>query len=204
MAFYRDRILPHLIKHAMRGKNLVPYRERVVEAAAGRVLEIGIGSGENLSRYGAAVVEVIGIEPATRLAAMAREAARRVATPARIVEATAEKIPLDARSIDTVVLTWTLCSVPDPVAALHEIGRVVRADGRLLFVEHGLAPDAGVRNWQRRITPLWQRLAGGCHLDRDVRSLIQRSGFHLEHLETGYAGGPKPMSYMYEGSARLE
>lgn len=204
MAFYRDRILPHLIKHAMRGRSLVPYRERVIAAAAGRVLEIGIGAGENLSRYGGAVVEVIGLEPAPRLALMAREAARRVATPARIVEATAEKIPLDARSVDTAVLTWTLCSVADPWAALHEIRRVLRADGRLLFVEHGLAPDGRVRNWQRRLTPLWQRLAGGCHLDRDVRALITRSGFRLEHLETGYARGPKPMSYMYEGSAQLE
>ena len=188
----------------MRGRSLVPYRERVIAAAAGRVLEIGIGAGENLSRYGGAVVEVIGLEPAPRLALMAREAARRVATPARIVEATAEKIPLDARSVDTAVLTWTLCSVADPWAALHEIRRVLRADGRLLFVEHGLAPDGRVRNWQRRLTPLWQRLAGGCHLDRDVRALITRSGFRLEHLETGYARGPKPMSYMYEGSAQLE
>src|SRR5258707_13407281 len=111
MAFYRDRILPHLIKLAMRGEQLVPYRERVVSAAKGRVLEIGIGAGENLSRYGISVSEVIGLEPVARLAAMARNAANQLPMPTSIIETGAENIPLDERSVDSVVMTWTLCSI---------------------------------------------------------------------------------------------
>jgi ubiquinone/menaquinone biosynthesis C-methylase UbiE len=201
MGFYTDRILPQLIRLAMHDRHFAPYRERVASAATGRVLEIGIGSGENLAWYRAPVGEVIGIEPAPRLAAMARHAAEHSAVPARIIEAFAERIPLDDASIDTVVMTWTLCSVADPGAGLQEMRRVLKPEGRLLFAEHGLAPDDRVRKWQHRLTPLWKRLAGGCHLDREINAIIANAGFRIEHLETGYMRGPRPMTFMYEGSA---
>jgi ubiquinone/menaquinone biosynthesis C-methylase UbiE len=186
----------------MRDDRFVPYRERTVAAATGRVLEVGIGAGENLSRYRERVSEVIGLEPAAKLAAMARKAASRASRPTTIVEAAAEEIPLDAGSIDTVVMTWTLCSIDVPSVALGEIRRVLRPGGQLLFAEHGLAPERGVQNCQRRLTPLWKRLAGGCHLDRDMRGLIANAGFAIEQLATGYMTGLRPMAFMYEGRAR--
>ena len=120
-----------------------------------------------------------------------------------VTTASAERLPLDAESIDTVVMTWTLCSIPDPTLALAEMRRVLRPGGRLLFVEHGLAPDRGVRFLQRRLTPIWKHLAGGCHLDRDMRALIADAGFQFERIETGYMSGARPLSYIYEGSAQL-
>ena len=201
MGFYNERILPHLIEFAMRNAQLAPYRDRVVSAAAGRVLEIGLGAGENLSRYGSSVSDLIGLEPSARLAAMARRAGNHSAVRTTIVEATAEEMPLDTESFDTVVMTWTLCSIPDPRRALREIRRVLKLEGRLLFVEHGLAPDERVRRWQHRLTPLWRRIAGGCHLDREMSSLVANAGFRLERLTTGYMPGPRPMTFMYEGCA---
>lgn len=201
MGFYGERVLPHVIKLAMRNRQFAPYRERVAAAARGRVLEVGIGTGQNLSRFGAQVSEVIGIEPAARLATMARTAARDAPMPVTVVEASADAIPLDTRSIDTVVMTWTLCSVPDPDAALRELHRVLRPDGRLLFVEHGLAPELGVCRWQHRLTPIWRRLFGGCHLDREMSALIAGAGFHIAQLATGYMRGPRPLTFTYEGCA---
>lgn len=202
MGFYADRILPHLIRLTMRGADFAPYRERALASATGRVLEVGVGSGENLPRYGAAVSEVIGLEPSARLVAMAREAAQAAAVvPITIEQAFAEQIPTDTRSIDTVVMTWTLCSIAEPPRALAEIGRVLKPGGQFVFVEHGLAPDGRVRRWQHRLTPLWKRLAGGCHLDRDVPALIARAGFRIERLSTGYMRGLRPMTFMYEGTA---
>lgn len=202
MSFYSERILPRLIRAAMREERFVPYRQRSVSTASGRVLEIGIGAGENLRFYGSAVAEVVGLEPSARLTIMAREAAARVSVPTTFEQASAEAIPLDARSIDTVVMTWTLCSIPDPDRALREMRRVLKPEGRLLFVEHGLAPDRGVRFFQRWLTPVWKHLAGGCHLDRDMKSLISSAGFTLEQLDTGYMPGARPLSFTYEGCAR--
>ena len=115
----------------------------------------------------------------------------------------AEAVPLEDRSVDTVVTTWTLCSIPDPRRALDEMRRVLRHGGRLLFVEHGLAPDPKVRWWQDRLTPTWKHVGGGCHLNRAIADLIEAAGFEFERLDTGYMRGPKPMTFMYEGSARL-
>lgn len=188
----------------MAGRDFVPYRERIVARAEGRVLEIGIGAGDNLRVYGPRVSEVIGLEPHPRLAELARHAGTGIAAPVQIVETTAERIPLDAGSVDTVVTTWTLCSIADVAAALAEMRRVLRPDGRLLFVEHGLAPDRGVRWVQQRITPVWKRLAGGCHLDRSINTLIAQAGFRIEELDTGYMRGIRPVAFLYEGTARRE
>lgn len=202
MSFYQDRVLPHLIHLSMRQRNLLAYRQRVIPAAEGRVLEIGVGSGLNLPLYTGRAKRVIGLDPSPRLLAMAREASGGAAVPIELVEGSAEAIPLDDKSVDTVVTTWTLCTIPDAGRALGEMRRVLRPGGQLLFVEHGRSPDAGVRHWQDRLTPVWKRIGGGCHLNRGIAELIETAGFRMDRLETGYMNGPKPMTFMYEGSAR--
>jgi ubiquinone/menaquinone biosynthesis C-methylase UbiE len=202
MGFYNDIVLPKLCDLSMRNRRLVPYRERIIAAAEGRVLEIGIGSGLNLPFYPAAVQEIIGLEPSPRLAAMARSAATASASPVTFIEDSAETIPLGSHSVDTVVTTWTLCSIPRAATALGEMRRVLKPGGRLLFVEHGLAPDEAVRKWQSWLTPAWKSLSGGCHLNRPIPTMIEDAGFHLDQLKTGYMPGPKPMTFMYEGAAR--
>jgi ubiquinone/menaquinone biosynthesis C-methylase UbiE len=202
MSFYSNCVVPHLVHLAMRNQRLLPYRERVISAAQGRVLEIGIGSGLNLPYYSTQVKELIGLEPAPRLLAMARDASSRVSLPVTFIEASAETIPLDDRTIDTVVTTWTLCTIPAAIQALGEMRRVLKPGGQLLFVEHGLAPDASVRRWQNWLTPAWKRIGGGCHLNRPIQSLIEQAGFSFMQLETGYMQGPKPMVFLYQGCAR--
>ena len=203
MGFYQDQIVPLLINWSMRQKNLAAYRARFIPAAEGRVLEIGIGSGLNLPFYSRNVARVIGLEPSARLLAMARRVERTGNGPVEFIEGSAEAIPLQDASVDTVVTTWTLCSIPDALRALRDMRRVLRPDGRLLFVEHGRAPDPNVIWWQDRLTPVWKRLGGGCHLNRAIGTLIEGAGFQFDWLETGYMRGPKPMTFMYEGSARL-
>jgi len=202
MGFYSDIILPRLCDLAMRNKQLVPFRERVIGAADGRVLEIGVGSGMNLPFYRPPVQEVLALEPAPRLVSMARSASHATGVPVSFLGASAEAIPLDGHSVDTVVTTWTLCSIPQAGAALAEMRRVLRPGGKLLFVEHGQAPDEAVRWWQDRLTPVWRHIGGGCHLNRPIRSMIEAAGFDIDRIETGYIPGPKPMTFMYEGSAR--
>ncbi|MBI2189883.1 MAG: class I SAM-dependent methyltransferase [Acidobacteria bacterium] len=202
MSFYKERILPHLVHLSMRQETFAVYRGRVVPAARGRVLEVGIGSGLNLGFYGEQVKQVIGLEPSAKLLSMAREAADGLRGRAELVEGSAEAIPLDDESINTVVTTWTLCSIPDVARALAEMRRVLRRHGTLLFVEHGRSPDPGVQRWQDRLTPLWKHIGGGCHLNRPVRELIEQAGFRVERIDTGYMKGPKPMTFMYEGAAR--
>src|SRR5262245_32001032 len=203
MGFYNDRILPHVINLSMRNRDLQPYRERVIGEASGRVVEIGIGSGLNLPIYGSAVNEIVGVEPARRLVVMAQRVASRTQAPVTFLPASAESLPLDTASIDTVITTWTLCSIPDAAQALREMRRVLRKDGQLLFVEHGLGPEQNVQKWQHRLTPLWRTIGGGCHLDRPIRALIEAGGFDITRLQTGYMEkGPKPMTFLYEGRAR--
>jgi ubiquinone/menaquinone biosynthesis C-methylase UbiE len=202
MGFYKDRIVPQLVYWAMRNRQLQPYRERVTSAASGRVLEIGVGSGLNLPLYPHNVNGIVGLEPAHRLVTMAREAAGRFRLQVQLIEGSAESIPLESGSIDTVLMSWTLCSIPEPIAALVEMRRVLRPGGQLLFVEHGLAPEEKVRRWQHRLTPVWKQIAGGCHLDRPIRDLIRQAGFEITHLDTGYMDGPRIMTYFYEGRAK--
>jgi SAM-dependent methyltransferase len=202
MGIYQDQIVPLLINWSMRQKDLAAYRSRIIPAAAGRVLEIGIGSGLNLPFYSRNVTRVTGLEPSPKLLAMARRAERAGNGSVEFIEGSAEAIPLEDASVDTVVTTWTLCSIPDALRALRDMRRVLRPGGRLLFVEHGRAPDANVIWWQDRLTPVWKRLGGGCHLNRAIRTLIEGAGFQFDPLQTGYMRGPKPMTFMYEGSAR--
>lgn len=202
MSFYEDHILPRLLQLAMRNRYLVPYRERIVSAAEGRVLEIGIGSGLNLPFYRSGVTEILGLDPSPNLITMAKRAARNSSKAVTFIEGSAEAIPLDTESVDTVVTTWTLCTIPQADKALQEMRRLLKPSGQLLFVEHGQAPEESVRKWQNRLTPVWKRIGGGCHLNRPIRNLVETAGFCISEIETGYAKGPKPMSYMYEGRAR--
>jgi ubiquinone/menaquinone biosynthesis C-methylase UbiE len=201
LGFYQDRILPHVINLAMQNRRLVPYRERVISAAEGRVLEVGIGSGLNMPFYGSQMRELIGLEPAPRLITMAQDAAAKAVLPVQLIEGTSEAIPLDSASIDTVVSTWTLCTIPNAIDALRERRRVLKPTGRLLFAEHGLAPEPNIQRWQNWLTPAWKRVGGGCHLNRAISRLIEESGFCVEQLSTGYVTGRNPLTFMYEGAA---
>jgi ubiquinone/menaquinone biosynthesis C-methylase UbiE len=200
MGVYQDHVLPHLVNLSMRNRLLAPYRQRLLAQAEGRVLEIGMGSGLNLPFYSARASEIVGLDPHRKLLAMARRRLSHI--PLTAMEGSAESIPLDDRSVDTVVTTWTLCSIPEVTRALGEMRRVLKPGGQLLFVEHGLAPEESVRRWQHRLTPLWKRFAGGCHLDRAIRGLVEEAGFEITHLETGYMQGPRPLTFTYEGAAR--
>jgi ubiquinone/menaquinone biosynthesis C-methylase UbiE len=200
MGLYGDRILPRLIDLAMRNERLRPYRQRAISQAEGCVLEIGAGSGLNLPFYSGAVTEILGLDPHPKLLALAD--GRQCGIQLTMVEASAEAIPLEDGSVDTVVSTWTLCSIPGVAQALREARRVLKPGGKFLFVEHGLSPDASVRRWQHRLTPAWKRVAGGCHVNRPIPELVRQAGFEITELETGYMEGPRPMTFTYEGCAR--
>jgi ubiquinone/menaquinone biosynthesis C-methylase UbiE len=202
MSFYQRHVLPHLLHLAMNQTQLVPFRERVIGAAEGRVLEIGIGSALNLPFYGPNVRSVIGLEPSPELLRMAQGRAATAPVPVELLEASAEAVPLDTVSIDTVVTTWTLCTIPDAHKALAEMRRVLKPGGSLLFVEHGRAPEPGVARWQDRLDPLWRRVAGGCHLNRQIDELISGSGFRIDRLANARVPGPRTHTFLYEGRAR--
>jgi ubiquinone/menaquinone biosynthesis C-methylase UbiE len=202
MSFYQKWILPRLVDVTMRNSVATRYRSLIVPKARGTVLEIGVGSGLNLPFYGIGVEHLYGLDPSEELLAMARKKARGIAFPIDFIAHGSEDIPLDDSSVDTVVMTWTLCSIPDPVKALKEIGRVIKPGGTLLFVEHGLAPEIRVQAWQQRLNPLWSKLTGGCNLNRKMDQLIRTAGFDLAQLKTEYAEGLRPLSYMYSGQAQ--
>jgi ubiquinone/menaquinone biosynthesis C-methylase UbiE len=202
MGFYQDQIVPRLINLTMRRRDLAAYRSRVVPAADGRVLEIGIGSGLNLPFYSRNVEGLIGLDPSPKLLSMVRRNLRPDTPSLELIEGSAETIPLETNSVDTVVTTWTLCSIPDAGRALREMHRVLRPSGQLLFIEHGRAPEANVRWWQDQLTPAWKRIGGGCHLNRAIQALIEAAGFQFDRFATGYMRGPKPLTFMYEGAAR--
>jgi ubiquinone/menaquinone biosynthesis C-methylase UbiE len=204
MGFYRNYIVPPLIHLAMKNREAARLRATVIPSARGRVLEIGIGSGLNLPYYTDAVDALCGIDPSGWLLHRAQATAAAAPFPVAIIQGSAEALPLEDRGFDRVVTTWTLCSIPDPLAALAEMRRVLKPSGELIFVEHGHAADAGVRAWQDRLNPLWRRLAGGCNMNRDIDRLIREAGFAIARAETGYlVGGPRILSYLYEGVARV-
>jgi len=194
--------LPSLLHAAMRQEVLLPFRTRIAAAAEGRVLEIGIGSGLNLPLYGSDVSEVVGVDPSPALLSRAGNAAGRCRAPVTLVEGSAEALALDDRSFDTIVTTWSLCTIPHVHQALAEVRRVLRPGGVLLFVEHGRAPEPGVARWQDRLDPLWTRLAGGCHLNRPIDVLLSDAGFRLDALSTTRVPGPRTHTFLFEGRAR--
>lgn len=201
MSFYDRLILPRLIDLACRCKLATERRAALVPGASGAVLEVGVGSGLNLRFYSASVTRLVAVDPSESLLSMARKKAAGLAFPVELRCESAEQLSLDDRSIDTIVMTFTLCSIPEPLRALREMRRVLKPGGRLLFAEHGLAPDAGVRRWQERLNPVWSRLAGGCNLNRKIDALLAGSGFRVEELRADYLPGPRPLTYTYEGRA---
>jgi len=201
MGFYERWIVPRLLDLAMRNRLLDDYRQRTIETARGLVLEVGVGSGLNLPLYGSAVTRVVGLDPSPELLRLASKRAADVVIPVSLLRASAEHLPLADAVFHTTVMTWTLCSIPNPIAALTEMRRVLRPDGRLIFVEHGLSPEIRTARWQHRLTPYWRRISGGCHLDRKMEELIRAAGFQIDAVETGYMTGPKPWTFMYQGSA---
>ena len=203
MGFYAHHILPRITDLAMRNKETARVRAAWIPCARGEVLEVGIGSGLNLPFYSPEVRRVYGVDPSVELLRMAHKRAAAASAKVEFLRQSAEEsLPLAAGSIDTVVMTWTLCSIPNAPQALQQMKRVLTASGRLIFVEHGRAPDAEVVVWQDRLTPLWKRIGGGCHLNRRIDELITAAGFEIVELRTCYLPGPRPMTYTYQGVAR--
>ena len=186
-SLYERFVLPGLLKCACASPGIMKQRAMVVPGAAGKVLELGIGMGLNLAYYDPSKVEsVTGVDPAAELRAIALAAPHDPALKVRVEDGTAEDLPFEAGSFDCVVCTFTLCSVHTPTKALSEARRVLKPGGRFLYCEHGLAPDADVAKWQRRIEPIWKRIAGGCHLTRPVTSAITAAGFHVRKQDSQY------------------
>jgi ubiquinone/menaquinone biosynthesis C-methylase UbiE len=199
---YDRYLLPMLVHRTCSATTTMRQRARVVPLARGDVLEVGFGSGLNLPLYDPSkVTKLWGLDPSPELTRMALQAATDAAFEVELVAAGSEEIPLDADRFDTAVLTYTLCTIPDPERGLREIARVLKPGGQLLFCEHGVAPDASVRRWQSRLTPIWRRMSGGCHLDRDVPALLERGGFEITEIETMYLPGWRVASYQYWGTA---
>jgi ubiquinone/menaquinone biosynthesis C-methylase UbiE len=189
-SFYDRHIMPRLIGCACSTKPIMKQRAKVVPLATGRVLELGIGGGLNLGFYNPSTVEsVSGVDPSAELRRRAEHADRPAGLTVEVRDGTAEALPFEDRSFDTVVCTYTLCSVQDPIRSLQEARRVLKPGGRLRFCEHGLAPDLPVAIWQRRIEPVWKRIAGGCHLTRPVALNLERAGFRLDKLDSMYLPG---------------
>jgi len=202
MGLYDRYILPRVINLACSSKPNMKQRQKVVPLAEGDVLEIGMGSGLNLGFYDPDKVrKVWGLEPSEGMRQLARKNFDGAHLDLEVIDLPGEEIPLDTNSVDTVVVTYTLCTIPDARRALHGMHRVLRPGGKLLFCEHGIAPDEAVQKWQNRINPAWRKFAGGCNVNRDIPHLLDSSGFHVEVDERMYIPGVRFLSYNYWGSA---
>ncbi len=202
MNLYDQHVLPHLIDFACGMGAVMKTRAQIVPQAEGRVLEIGIGSGLNLSFYDPAKVSVIvGVDPSAAMQKLAQQRAAQISIPVEMIALELGQIQAADASFDSIVCTFTLCTIPDAMAALQEMRRVLKPGGKLLFSEHGLAPDLPVVRWQHRLTPLWKPFSGGCHLNRDIPALIRAGGFSIGQLDSSYLKGPRPMTWVSRGWA---
>ncbi|MGC8118943.1 class I SAM-dependent methyltransferase [Marinobacter sp. VGCF2001] len=203
MSFYEDRILPHIIDKACSTGQVMKLRSQLVPQATGRVLEVGMGSGINLQFYNPREVDkVYGLEPSEGMRRKALPNLQKSPIHVEWLDLPGEQIPLDDNSVDTVLLTFTLCTIPDWREALRQMKRVLRPGGNLLFLEHGESPQHGIRKWQHRITPGWRKIAGGCHLNRHIADLIREAGFEIQELDNLYMpNAPRIAGYIYKGRA---
>jgi ubiquinone/menaquinone biosynthesis C-methylase UbiE len=202
MGLYDAYILPWITDIVCSGKSITYQRRKVVPLAKGRVLEIGVGSGLNLQFYDSSNVDHIwGLDPSARMRKMAAKRAQNLQFEVDFIGLSGNEIPLEENSVDTVLVTYTMCTIPDLVQALSEMRRVLKPGGELIFCEHGRAPDADIRRWQEQLNPIWKRIGGGCNLNRPIPNLIEQGGFKINNLETMYIPGWRPASYNYWGSA---
>lgn len=202
MKFYDEHVLPHLINCACGMAAIERLRAKMVPLAKGKVLEIGMGSGLNLKHYREEQVDLVwGLEPSEGMRRKAQANLEASNVKVEWLGLPSESIPLDNESADTIVLTYTLCTIEDPMSALAEMRRVLKPTGELIFSEHGQSPDASVQRWQDRVNPVWKKMAGGCNLNRAIPSLILEAGFNITKLDQKYIKGPKIAAYQYFGVA---
>jgi len=202
MGIYEKHLLPKVVHFVCGQKPTARQREKVVPLATGRVLEIGIGSGLNIPFYDPQKVEHLwGLDPSAEMWSIAQKNAIDHHIDAEFIQSGAESIPLDSNSADTVMMTYTLCTIPHAHSALDEIRRVLKPGGKLIFCEHGQAPDKNVQRWQNRMNPLWNIIGGGCNLNRPISELLEQSGFISHDLQTMYLPGWKPATFNYWGTA---
>lgn len=205
MSFYSRYVGPKLVSCLCAMDDITAERERVIPLASGVVLEIGMGPGLNLPFYNPlSVTKVIGVDPNDAFLHLGEARHRNSCVPLEIMRAAAEALPLKDGTIDTAVITYTLCSVDDPDRALREVRRVLKREGRVLFLEHGLSPEEDVARWQHRLNPIWRSLAVGCNLTRPVADLLQRAGFAIQDIEEYYLGGaPRVLGFHCRGVAQV-
>jgi ubiquinone/menaquinone biosynthesis C-methylase UbiE len=202
MGIYAKYVLPHVLHLACGVESCAKQREKVVPLASGEVLEIGVGSGLNLPFYDASrITRLWGLEPSAEMRALASDAVDGLPFKFEFIDLPGEEIPLEANSVDTVLVTYTLCTIAETEPALRGMARVLRPGGKLIFCEHGAAPDADVRRWQDRLNPVWKRFGGGCNLNREIPDLIREGGFEIDHLESMYLPGWRLAEFNYWGSA---
>lgn len=202
VGFYDDRVLPHVINVVMNTKQTREIRRRVCGDLKGEVLEIGFGTGHNLPFIPGEVTRLLAVEPSKRSVELARTRIAAAHFTIEVVGLDGQRLPVEDESVDAVLCTWSLCTIPDPVAAVTEARRVLRSGGRFHFVEHGRAPDEKVRRWQDRWNPAQQKIAGGCNVNRDIRTIIEAGGLTIASLDNYYSKGePKTLGAMYEGVA---
>ena len=202
MGFYGDRVLPHVINMVMNTKQTRTIRERVCAELKGEVLEIGFGTGHNLPFLPADVTRLLAVEPSSRSVELARERIASSPIEVEVVGLDGQRLPVEDESVDAVLCTWSLCTIPDAVAAVRESRRVLRPGGLFHFIEHGAALDSKVRRWQDRLNPIQNRIGGGCNLNRDIAGIIEAGGLSITKLDRYYnAGEPKAFGAMYEGIA---
>lgn len=204
LSFYDKYILPKFLNCACGSKPINYQREKIVPLAEGTVLDVGIGSGLNIPYYNKSKIKYLyGLDPSIELLNLAKPLAKKNELEIEFLECGAEAIPLPNDSIDTVVITYTLCTIPDTQLSNQEIMRVLKPNGKLLFCEHGLAPDINIAKWQKRINPIWNKIAGGCNLNRDIPNLIRSSGLKISNMEEMYLPStPKFAGYNYWGVAK--
>jgi len=202
MSFYENHCLPHIINFVCGLKEIQEQRGKVIPLAHGRVLEVGMGSGLNIPFYKSENIELVwGLEPSEGMRKKAQSKLKQAPFEIRWLDLPGEEIPLDNDSVDTVVLTYTLCTIPDWKKALQQMHRVLKPGGKLIFCEHGEAPDENIRKWEKRINPVWKKVVGGCNLGRPISRFIEEGGFNIENIESHYLPGPKFAAYNYSGIA---